>query len=118
MTDRSPSEVHEDEQLHVDAEAFGALLLDEIGNVLARDEMDVDVLVLVPAALADPPHPMRTHQGEALRQHSRGGIEVAEPLDALGGEAGLFLELLYRGCFDSSIPVLIPNEAGGKLDAA
>ena len=32
------------------AEALGALLLDEIGDVGARDEVDVDVLILVAAA--------------------------------------------------------------------
>ena len=52
------SEAQEDQQLDVDAEALGALLLEEVGDVGARDEMDVDVLMLVAAALADLPDAM------------------------------------------------------------
>src|SRR5437762_3034495 len=80
--------------------------------------MDVDVLVLVASALADLFDPVRPNQSEALRQHARRGVEVAEALDALGGEARLFLQLLDRGPFDGRIRVEVANEAGRKLDAA
>src|SRR5689334_24528463 len=48
---------------------FGALLFDEIRNVGAGDEVDVDVLILVAAALADLSNAVRADQSEAFRQH-------------------------------------------------
>ena len=108
----------EDQQLHVDPEALGALLLDEIGDVGARDEMDVDVLILVAAALADLADAMRADQGEAFRQHAGRRVKFAEPLDPVGGEAGLLLELLDRGAFDRRVGIGVADKAGGKLEAA
>ena len=60
---------------------------------------------------------MGTHQREALRQHPRRRVEIAEPLDALGGEAGFLLELLDRGALDGGIGVLVADQPGGKLEA-
>src|SRR4051794_4431439 len=90
----APSEVHEDQQLHVHAEPFRALLLDEIRDFRPGYEMDVDVLVLITAAFSDLAHAMGSHQRERLRQHARRRKKLAKPLDALGGEAGFLLQLL------------------------
>ncbi len=110
--------IQEQQQLDVDAEPFGALLLDEVRDVGARDEVDVDVLILVAAALADPAHAVRADEREAFRQHAGRRVKFAEPLDPVGGEAGLLLELLDRGAFDRGVRVLVADQAGGKLDAA
>src|SRR5690349_22259282 len=85
---RSRSVVQEKQQLDVDAEPFGALLLDEIRDLGARHEVNVDVLILVAAALADLANAVGTDEREAFRQHARGSVEFAEALDAIGGEAG------------------------------
>src|SRR5579884_718894 len=115
---RRPSEVHEDQQLHVDAEAFGALLLDEVRDLRARHEVDVDVLILVAAPFADLANAMRTHQRETLRKHPWRSIKLAEPFDPLGREARLLLQLLDSGALGRRIGVLVADEPGGKLDAA
>ena len=112
-------EVQENQQLDVDSEAFGALLFDEVGNIGARNEMDVDVLILVAAAIPDPAHAVGTDQREALRQHSGRSVELAKSLDPLGGEAGLFLEFLDRGGLrPSHSGSLIADEPGRQFDAA
>ena len=87
----------------------------KLGMSAARDEMDVDVLILVAAALADPADAVRADQREALRQHAGRGVEVAEPLDPLGGEAGLLLQLLDRGGLDRR--VRDPRRRPGRREA-
>src|SRR5258705_6854141 len=110
--------IQEDEELHVDREALGALLFDEVGDCGALDEMDGNVLIMVAAALADPAQPVRADQSEAFRQHARRGVEIAKAFDPLRGEAGFFLELLDRGFLDRRIGVLVADQPGRKLDAA
>src|SRR4051812_361743 len=61
---------------------------------------------------------MRAHQREALRQHSWRGIEVAEPFDALGGEAGFLLELLDRGRFRRGVRIVVADQPRWEFDAA
>ena len=67
--------------------------------------------LLVAAALADPAHAVRADQGEAFRQHAGRGVEIAEALDPLGGEAGFLLELLDRGAFDRRVGILVADQA-------
>ena len=50
--------------------------------------------------------------------HPGRGVEFAEPLDPLGGEAGLLLQLLDRGALDRRIAVLVADQPGGQLEAA
>src|SRR4051812_5411936 len=66
-----PSEIQEQEQLDVHTEAFCAFLFKEVRNIGARDEMDIDVLILVAAALADPADAVGADQSEGFRQHPR-----------------------------------------------
>src|SRR5205814_10467064 len=82
---RRLSEVHKDEQLDVDAEPFGALLFDEVVDVRPRDEVAVDILMLIAAALADPFDSVRMDKSEALRQHSLRGVEIAQALETVSG---------------------------------
>ena len=90
----------------------------KFGMSARGDQVDDDVLMLVAAALADPAHAVRAHQREAFGQHPRRRVKIAEPLDPIGGEAGLLLELLDRGVFDRRIRILVADQAGGKLEAA
>src|SRR5689334_12469935 len=80
--------------------------------------MNVDVLILVAATIADLPEAVRPNQGEPLGKHAGRRIEVAQPLDPLGGEAGLFLKLLDRRRFDRRAGVDVADEARREFDAA
>src|SRR5947209_13748170 len=111
------SEVQEQQQPGIDAEPLGALLLEEVGNVGSRHEMDVDVLALVAATLADPADTMNTDERKGFGQHSGRGIEVAEPLDAFGSETGFLFKLLDRGRLDRGVGVVIAHQTGRKLNA-
>src|SRR4051794_13219629 len=98
---------HEDEQLDVYAEPLGALLLDEVRDIRARDKVDVDVLIFVAAPFADLPDAVRANECEALRQHSGRRVKVAEPLDSFGREASFLLHLLDSCALDGGIAVLV-----------
>src|SRR5215218_6559113 len=60
------------------------------------------------------PHSMGADQLKALGDHA-GRTEIfAEPLDALGGKAGLFLQHLDSRLFDSLV-VLVTDQAGRQF---
>src|SRR5687768_5392636 len=80
--------------------------------------MNIDILMLGAAPFPAARDAVRADQGEALRQHAGRGVEIAEPLDAAGGEAGFLLELLDCGAFDRRLRVLVADQPGGKLEAA
>ena len=113
---RSPSpfrgglEIQQQQQLGVHAESLGTLLLDEVGNVGARDEVDIDVLVLVAAALADLSDTMRTDDRESLGQHAGRGIEFTQPLDPIGAEPRLLLKLLDRRRFNGRVGIVVSDK--------
>ena len=98
-------ETREQQQLYVDRASRIAPGLDERRNILAGDEVDRDVLVLVSAPVADFAHAMSAHEREAFRDHSRRAVELAQPLDPLGGEAGFLLKLADRGPLDGRVLV-------------
>ena len=106
------------QQFDVDPDAFGALLFEEIRDIGAGHQVDGDVLAVRPPAVADFSNTVRPNQREAFREHAGRGVEFAEPLHALGGEAGLLLQLLDRGRFGRRAGIVVANQAGGKLDAA
>src|SRR5690242_19294669 len=94
------SEVQEKQQLAVDTEPVGALLFEEVGNLIAADEVNLDVLMLIAPAFADLLDSVRSDDREPLGQHSGGSVEFSEPLHALGGKAGLLFKLVDRGSLD------------------
>ena len=67
----SSSEVQQHQQLGIHAKSLGALLFEEIGNVGARDEMDVDIFMFIAAARPNSTQTMGADKGEPLRQHAR-----------------------------------------------
>ena len=91
----------------------------EGGDVVAGDQMDVDVLMLGAAALADLAQAVRANQREAFRAAGPARTwNSPSTFDPLGGVAGLFLQLLDRRFFDRRVRVLVADQAGGKLEAA
>jgi len=90
----------------------------KLRNVGACHEMDCNVLMLVAAALAYLANSVRPNQGEAFRDHSRRTVEIAEPLDTLGGEPGFLLEFLDRRLLQRRILVLVADEARREFEAA
>ena len=79
--------------------------------------MDDDILVPVPAALADPYQIVRADQREALAHHAGRGMEEAERLDAAGAIARLLLQLADRGGDDILALLLVADQPGGQLKA-
>lgn len=67
----SYSEIEQQKQLRVHTKTLCALLLQEVWYLLPRDEMNLDILVLVAAALTDLSDAVRTHDSESFGQHSR-----------------------------------------------
>ena len=57
------------EQFDVDPETFGPLLFDEVRDLFARDEMDIDVLVLIAPAFANLADAVDANERKAFRQH-------------------------------------------------
>src|SRR5690606_41732760 len=89
-------------ELHVDRVAALAVLGNGLGNALERYPVHDDVLVLRPAAVADPAQPGGLDQREALAEHPGGGPELADILPMGGTIAGLFLEFADRA-FDRTL---------------
>ena len=113
---RSPALViQEQQELDVDAEPFGALLLDEARDLVARRRGGRRMS----SFSSPPPSPiLRTPSARTSvklsDEHAGRRIIFAEPLNSLGGEASLFLELLDRGALDRCVRILIADKSGGS----
>src|SRR5690606_36556558 len=111
------SAAEQQQELHVDRVAAIAVLGNGLGNALERYPEHDDVLVLRPAAVADPAQPGGFDQREALAEHPGGGPELAEILPMGGTIAGLFLELADRA-FDRTLAGLfVADQPRGQLQA-
>ena len=89
----------------------GVPLLESTAVVVDRTAAANAVMLFIEKlAFADLPDTVGAHQREAFGQHSRRGVEFAQPLDAFGGEAGLFLQLLDGRPFDRRVRVDVADQ--------